>query len=76
MTRQIDPPDAHLQAFHNLLNAVADFNAQLLNRRRLSLVEVASIASRYNVTTANILSHAELSRDCRIDYAKGEIVCL
>jgi phage gp36-like protein len=74
--RPRDPPDAHLQAFHNLLDAVADFKATLLKRRRLSLAEVAAIASRHGVTTANILSTAELSSDCRVDYAKGEVVCL
>ena len=69
------PPEASLHDFERKDDALTEFMSRLREAGSMTFAEIDEIALRYGTVTGHLLSHAELSANCAIDYAAGMVVC-
>lgn len=41
----------------------------------ITFSRIDSIAKKYEVSSAEVLRHLEMSASCQVDYAKGVVIC-
>lgn len=69
------PPEASLHDFERNDDALTEFMSRLKEAGSMTFIEIDEIAFRHGTVTGHLLSHAELSANCAIDYAAGMVVC-
>ena len=70
------PPEASLHDFERNAGAMTEFIDRLKEAGSMTFAEIDEIALRHGTITGHLLSYAEQSPNCSIDYAAGMVLCL
>jgi len=70
------PPEASLHDFERKDDAMTEFIDRLKEAGSMTFAEIDEIALRHGTITGHLLSYAEQSPNCSIDYAAGMVLCL
>ena len=76
MRAGMPPPEASNIELDSRSKALIEFANRLKDEGSMTFAEIDEIALRHGTITGHLLSYAEQSPNCSIDYAAGMVLCL